>query len=667
MGHRTKNSFARLLVAVLLTLVTCAANAASATRADATAPAGVRLDNAGCLECHDGKKKLKVEDAEGEERALRPVSPDKYGKGVHAGMQCVDCHTNITDNQSPHDKTGALKVDCAACHDALWSDAQKKGIAPGKPRLEAVVKNAEAYKKSFHARPDSDNPEKPKATCDECHDTHAFNVPPADSPEHASWRMGVPALCGETCHEDHLEDFTASAHGVELLEKKNAKSATCADCHTTHSIANTSASPTKLLITENCGSCHEEKYESYKATYHGQVASLGWAYTAKCFDCHGSHGILASDDPDSRMHPDNRLKACRKCHDGRKRPEATAGFVSFGAHAHAGDYEKYPQMWIASRFMLALLLGVFAFFWLHCGLWYYREWKDRKDGVTRTLVRTADLSLDETRHVKRFGLGWRAAHLVFALVTMTLVLTGTTALYAESAWAPAVARAFGGPNVVALVHRVAAFLFVGIFFVHFLYVMFHLLVRRRGTFRWFGPDSLIPNWKDFSDCWGMFKWFVGKGPRPAFDRWAYFEKFDYWAVFWGVNVIGFSGLMLAFPHVTASFLPGWVFNVATLVHGEEAFLAAVFLFTVHFFNNHFRPDKLPPPDIVMFTGTQSIEEFKRDHPAHYDRLVAAGELEKYLVDAPSRPMTVGSRILGLVLIGFGLILLLLVAIGFFGG
>lgn len=64
--------------------------------------------------------------------------------------------------------------------------------------------------------------------------------------------------------------------------------------------------------------------------------------------------------------------------------------------------------------------------------------------------------------------------------------------------------------------------------------------------------------------------------------------------------------MLAFPHVTATYLPGWVFNVATLVHGET-FLAAVFLFTVHFFNNHFRPDKLPPPDVGdVATGTQSL-------------------------------------------------------------
>jgi cytochrome b subunit of formate dehydrogenase len=165
----------------------------------------------------------------------------------------------------------------------------------------------------------------------------------------------------------------------------------------------------------------------------------------------------------------------------------------------------------------------------------------------------------------------------------------------------------------------------------------------------------------------MFRWFLGKGPKPRFDRWTYFEKFDYWAVFWGVAIIGGSGLMLAVPHVVAQYLPGWVFNVATVVHGEEAFLAAVFLFTVHFFNNHFRPEKLPPPDIVMFTGTQSLDEFRREHPAQYQRLVDAGELDKYLVDAPSRPLTLGSKILGLILIAIGLTLLVLVAIGFFGG
>ena len=120
-----------------------------------------------------------------------------------------------------------------------------------------------------------------------------------------------------------------------------------------------------------------------------------------------------------------------------------------------------------------------------------------------------------------------------------------------------------------------------------------------------------------------------------------------------------------FPEITATYLPGWVFNVAAIVHGEEAFLAAVFLFTVHFFNNHFRPDKFPQ-DITMFTGKVPLEVYRHEHRKEFDRLVASGELEKYLVDAPSRPMDRASRALGATLILFGLFLLTLVLSGFLG-
>jgi hypothetical protein len=133
-----------------------------------------------------------------------------------------------------------------------------------------------------------------------------------------------------------------------------------------------------------------------------------------------------------------------------------------------------------------------------------------------------------------------------------------------------------------------------------------------------------------------------------------------------VTIIGVSGAMLWFPNITASFLPGWVFNVATIFHGEEALLAALFLFTVHFFNNHFRPDKFPL-DVVMFTGSVPVEEFRREHALEYERLVKSGELERHLVDAPSAPMTLGSKILGFTLIGFGLILLTMVVTGILGG
>ena len=123
--------------------------------------------------------------------------------------------------------------------------------------------------------------------------------------------------------------------------------------------------------------------------------------------------------------------------------------------------------------------------------------------------------------------------------------------------------------------------------------------------------------------------------------------------------------MLWYPTFFAAFLPGWVFNVAIIFHGEEALLAALFLFTVHFFNNHFRPDKFPL-DIVMFTGAVPLAEFAREHTVEYKRLVETGQLGKYLMDAPSQPMTLGSKILGFTLIAAGLALLAMVVTGILG-
>ncbi len=628
------------------------------------------LGNAACLACHEGGKSAKIEVAgheEGSKRELRPVDQHLFIRSVHGDLKCVDCHTEIVDATAKHVLAEhAPRPDCVSCHAALWAKAQNDGQAAEKSRLGEVVQNAVAYKNSFHARPDADEPWHPKAYCEDCHSSHTFDVPPKGSARRTAWHKEIPNTCGDKCHEDQLYEYTRSIHGEEVLDKGNLKAAVCTDCHTAHDIANTSTDKFKLATVKGCGNCHKEEYSSYSGTYHGQVNRLGYTYTAWCVDCHGSHKIRAVDDPKSSVNIANRLKTCQKCHSDKKpgMHDATPGYVTFGPHANTHDFDKYPQMVVTAAFMRGLLVFVFAFFWAHSGLWYYREWRDRKDGKRAVHVSLDGLGVDEKKlHFQRFPWGWRLVHLSFALIIMTLVLTGMTALYSQAHWAQSIANALGGPNVAAKIHHWMAVGFLGLFFAHFIYIMQKLL--RDPTFRWFGPDSLVPNWKDLADCIGMFKWFFGKGPRPMFDRWSYYEKFDYWAVFWGTNIIGWSGLMLAFPHITARYLPGWVFNVANMVHGEEAFLAAVFLFTVHFFNNHFRPDKLPPPDVVMFTGTQSLEEFRHDHPAQYQRLLASGELQKRLVDRPSGAMHFGSVVLGLVLIACGLTLLTLVAIGFF--
>jgi len=638
---------------------------------------GATADNQACLSCHaTGTHKLEVPDAQGKPRALAAMAPEAYGKSVHAKLECVACHTAIKDQPAPgngHQKDGAAlaksakSTSCADCHQQLWDQAKQDGSAAAKPRLGLVAENIAAYKQSFHARVSKKDANKVNASCDNCHDTHSFAIPTKGSPEHAQWRSNSAAMCGEKCHSDELDEYAESVHGKAALEKHDSKAAVCSDCHSSHAIGNTSASAVKLAITASCGSCHAENYQSYKATYHGQISTLGYAYTAKCFDCHGSHGILEAKNPDSKVHPDNRMDTCRTCHNGKKElAEAPKGFASFQPHGHPHDFERYPQMWIGYQIMVQLLVGTFGFFWLHTLLWFYREYKDRQQAKLRPHVKLDALPPElQGKHFKRFGAIWRLAHISFALSLMILTLTGMPLFYPDAAWAPWVMQALGGPKVAGLIHRVNAVIFAGVFFWHLFYIALRIWKKRK-TFRVFGPDSLVPNLQDGKDMIAMFKWFFGKGPRPVFEHWTYWEKFDYWAPFWGVTIIGVSGLMMWLPNITGAWLPGWVFNVAAIFHGEEAFLAVVFLFTVHFFNNHFRPDKFPL-EVVMFTGTMSLEHYRREHAVEYERLLKSGELQKYVVDAPAAPMTLASKVLGFTLIAVGLTLLAGVAIGFFSG
>ena len=134
-----------------------------------------------------------------------------------------------------------------------------------------------------------------------------------------------------------------------------------------------------------------------------------------------------------------------------------------------------------------------------------------------------------------------------------------------------------------------------------------IMNREKGIF--WGATSMVANWKDVKDIFAHFRWFLGLGPKPKFERYAYWEKFDYWAVFWGMMVIGFSGYAMWFAPFFAHFLPGWALNAVLVIHSEEGLLAILFIFSIHFVNTHLRPGSFPM-DMVIFTGVESEEEFK---------------------------------------------------------
>jgi cytochrome b subunit of formate dehydrogenase len=234
----------------------------------------------------------------------------------------------------------------------------------------------------------------------------------------------------------------------------------------------------------------------------------------------------------------------------------------------------------------------------------------------------------------------RGLHVLMIVSFISLALTGMTLKFSYMSWAAFLSRRLGGFESAGFIHRAAALTMFCLFAIH-LWDLDHKRRREYGgsIFRMLlGPDTMLLTRRDLQDFIGSLKWFVGAGPRPRYGRWTYWEKFDYFAVFWGIFIIGSTGLMLWFPVFFTRFLPGALINVATIIHSDEALLATGFIFTVHFFNTHLRPEKFPM-DTVVFTGRMPVAEFKRDKPAEYEALVAAGKLEENLVE-PYQPVVI---------------------------
>jgi len=620
----------------------------------------VELNDDACLDCH-GIAGYAVPTGETGDTPMRSldINAGALRGSVHGELSCVECHSDITE--LPHDRDDLQAVDCVTCHSRLT-----EGVLSGKRRGHRVrgepdsrsktVVNNELYSSSIH----SDVAIKNNATCNTCHTAHY--VYRSDDPRALTYPGNSPQMCG-ACHTKELQEYRFSVHGANQKRPWLGDSATCSDCHTSHRISGEKLTAHRV-VTESCGDCHKLEQEAYLSTTHGALAWSGDTDSAKCSNCHLPHATHMIDDPGSLVSTENKLSTCRECHE-----DATTNFIKYRVHGNTHDYEKYPYMWLTAKIMVGIVLFVMVFFYAHSMLWFYREIHSRviewrTIDSRRYPFRVKQQRNKSDKHFRRFSWQWRLNHWAVALSVMILVFTGMSVMYASTPWAVWVVEAVGGHSLFTTIHRVAAVVFMTAIIGHAVAVLYS--ISNNPDFDWFGPNSLLPRKKDWQDMVGQFKWFFGKGKQPGFDRWTYWEKFDYWAVYWGALVIGISGMMLWFSDTIGNLLPGWVLNVATIAHGVEAFLAVMTLFVVHFFNNHIRPGKFPL-DIVMFSGSWDLEEFKEERPEEYKRLVESGELEKHLVAPPARLQSQIYHVLGFTLLGIGFILLILVIRGFLHG
>ncbi len=610
-----------------------------------------------CARCH----------REGEAGARRLVhsSPphivDSYVMSIHgkgllqSGLvvtaTCPDCHTphKVLPDDDPESSVNSDNIahTCGGCHHGI----------------------EEEYVQSVHWAKRADAPaDRELPTCEDCHTSHEIS-----RTDLGDFRLTMMDQCGR-CHEEESETFFDTFHG-KVSRLGDAGAAKCYDCHGTHNIHpvdDPRSTLSRRHIVETCSECHpgaNRRFTGYltHATHHdphkypflfwtfwGMTALLVGTLTFASFHTlawlyrlwrspedwkrpnHGSvdghntgpsvpDGTAAIDEYDDDEDEDSSNPPGGPHGFGTtanpRGLEAAGGPRSFGALANPGPLATTVAPG-APGLQVEPLLG--------------------------------------NRLYKRFTTFERTLHLIMLISFFVLAITGMTLKFSFMGWAQALAAGVGGFATTGVLHRLAAITLITVFCIH----LGDVWMRKKASDKsWaqfiFSDTSLIFNRNDLREFVDSFKWFFGKGPRPKYGRFTYWEKFDYFAVFWGMFIIGSTGILLWFPEFFTLILPGWTVNVATIIHSDEALLAVGFIFTIHFFNTHFRPDKFPM-DPVIFTGRVSLEELKHDKPREYEQLMQRPDWREQLVHPYPLKLQRLFRIFGFTALAVGLVLIFVI-------
>lgn len=246
-----------------------------------------------CLACHSDKtltKKLL-----NKEILSLYVNGNEFKNSVHAKGGCTGCHPDISMDNHPVVKKIKSKKDyslskskqCAVCH----TDEQMRKRLPIHSSLAA------------------------KGTCIECHGYHAIK-------SSAVQKTGVPEnqYC-MTCHSRQLvmkmtNGETVSVQVSELALRNSVHGKLrCTECHTGFSMTQhpmksySSKRAYSIVVSENCGKCHEQASKDYAVSVHLDMLKRGNSKAPACTDCHGDHAVAST-----KKYRDIGITSCNKCH-----------------------------------------------------------------------------------------------------------------------------------------------------------------------------------------------------------------------------------------------------------------------------------------------------------------------------------------------------------------
>jgi len=557
---------------------------------------------------------------------------DALSTSIHQDLDCEDCHEDIEydDNETA---ISAGLVDCEMCHDEPAAEMEPSIHvleAPGgdgnsarcqdchgahdilgvdDPNSKLTKRRVSQTCKPCHGK-SSDKAQQPSVydlylgsvhgqslvkegtivspSCTDCHGSHAIL---ASSEEDSETNHGnVAQLCG-TCHLGIQQSYEKSIHG-ELVEDGEEEAPHCGTCHNAHDIQATDKSFASFS-DQRCGSCHEKAFLLHQNTYHGRIKALGGSNVAGCYNCHGSHEVVALDSPASPLSAANKIQTCRKCHEDA--PDAFAGYF---AHGDPDDRAGYPLLFWTTKTTHMLILAAFVFLILHTIGWNIRKRRFQPDMDT--------MPSPKKRSYRMFRGVDRLCYSLILTGFALLAVSGLPMKFCLQEWAQLTFKLLGGSVIASGIHRLGAIIVFTAFIIHIaslVMALWKVHLRNKQNLEIsepesllqtaFGPTSPLPGWRDLKQLWYHSKWMVGWNEKPKVTGLLYWEKLDYLAMIIAISILAMSGLAMWLPTLVTLVFPGWILNFSQIIHSNEALLALLFFAFIHLthYLNH-RPSSL---------------------------------------------------------------------------
>lgn len=572
-------------------------------------PFASALQPQACGKCHETAR----------DHFLTSAHGDAFTKKQANAPDCLTCHRQpvvpIKDTKVTLAQKLAQTKQCESCH------VGKDTVAGQSLRGTKFVS---AFDLSVHGAALRGG-DVGAANCVDCHGAHEMNRAMAAGVKVNKHR--VAGTCA-VCHKKPGQEFNESVHAA-ALRKGSADSATCTDCHGEHDIRGhkdpTSPVNAKNVAQEVCANCHaslkltkkygiaSHTYQTFSDSFHGLAVRGGSVEVVNCASCHNSHAIKSQDDPSSSIHKDNLVQTCGQCHP-RANTRFGVGRVHVSPEAAGGKDGSDPILYLISSLYVGLIVVVVGGMFIHNVLDFVRKIR-RKLALQKGLISEPHvahrLHLRMTAHER-----WQ--HAVLVLSFAALVVTGFMLRFPEAWWVVGIrnlsTRAFEWRG---LLHRAAGVALIASGLWHFGYLAFTR--SGRALFR-----DLLPRKRDLTDPFAVLKFNLGLArTKPAFGRFSYIEKAEYWAMMWGSILMGITGVLLWFDNTSIGLFTKLGFDISRTIHFYEAILATLAIIVWHFYFVIFNPD-VYPMNLAWLTGRMSEKEMLDEHPAELAR-IKAGE------------------------------------------